>query len=146
HTLKGHKGPVRAVTLGVSVDAKRASLILATGSDDTTVGIWDPSTGKLIRVLEGHTSAVNSVGFFPGAKLLVSGSNDHLVKMWDVSGGRQARSLRGHEGGVLAVAVSSDAPDDARFFLSAGWDQTIKLWNLAGDERFTLSGHTRPVR
>ncbi len=35
---------------------------LASGSDDNTVKLWDPASGKLLRTLEGHTDAVYERG------------------------------------------------------------------------------------
>src|SRR5579862_7356553 len=54
--LKGHTKPV--FTLAFSPDGKT----LASGSIDTTVGLWNIAEGKQIALLQGHTAQVAAVG------------------------------------------------------------------------------------
>ena len=58
-TLKGHRGPVYSVAY--SPDGK----LLASGSADHTVRLWDPLTGACRATLAGHGSEVNCVSFSP---------------------------------------------------------------------------------
>jgi len=60
--------------------------LVAAGSLDTVVRIWDVATGMLIERLRGHRDSVYSVAFTPDGKGLVSGSLDKTLKYWDVSG------------------------------------------------------------
>ena len=71
---------------------------LASGSDDTTVKLWEPASGKLLRTLEGHKSTVFSVAFDPTGQTLASGSLDNTVKLWERSSGKLLRTLEGHTG------------------------------------------------
>jgi WD40 repeat protein len=41
----------------------KATLLLASGSADKTVKIWDPATGRCISTLEGHSHLVYSVAW-----------------------------------------------------------------------------------
>ncbi|NET10702.1 MAG: TIR domain-containing protein, partial [Symploca sp. SIO2B6] len=54
------------------------------------------------------------------------------------TGFKERNRLIGHTGAVISVAFSRDGNTIA----SASWDQTIKLWNLQGEELKTLRGHT----
>ncbi|CAK8712923.1 MAG: WD domain-containing protein, G-beta repeat-containing protein [Candidatus Electronema aureum] len=63
--------------------------IVASGSSDKTIGIWEVRTGKRLQTLEGHTDGVNSVAFSPDGRLLASGSNDKTICIWDVSAGKR---------------------------------------------------------
>jgi glucose repression regulatory protein TUP1 len=60
--------------------------LVAAGSLDTVVRIWDIASGMLIERLRGHRDGVYSVAFTPDGKGLVSGSLDKTLKYWDVSG------------------------------------------------------------
>ncbi|MBD2737435.1 hypothetical protein H6H03_26725, partial [Nostoc paludosum FACHB-159] len=57
-------------------------------------------------------------------------------------GGRLLRTLKGHSDSVNAVAVTPNGQQ----VISASWDKTLKVWNLAtGEELFTLKGHSDSV-
>lgn len=58
--------------------------ILATGSFDATIRIWDALRGTCLHVLKNHTEAVYSISFSPDARLLCSGSFDEMLNIWDV--------------------------------------------------------------
>ena len=134
--LMGHDGSVRC-----AVFSPDGSLI-ASGSEDHTVRIWDSATGKQSAVLRSHDDTVFGVAFSPDGRLVASGSGDHTIKVWDVSGREETVTLRGHSEDVLAVAFSPDGQQ----LVSGSGDKTIKVWDIAnGEEVFTLSGHTDVV-
>jgi len=59
--------------------------LVAAGSLDNVVRIWDAQTGNLIERLKGHKDSVYSVAFTPDGKGLVSGSLDNTLKHWDIT-------------------------------------------------------------
>jgi WD40 repeat protein len=75
-TLEGHNNIV------ISVNFNQDGTILASGSRDTTIKLWDMKTGQLIRTLEGHNDYVNSVNFNQDGTILASGSYDNTIKLW----------------------------------------------------------------
>ena len=57
---------------------------IASGSEDSTVLLFDVATGTYIHTLEGNLDSVNSVAFSPDGKTLASGSHDGTIRFWDV--------------------------------------------------------------
>ena len=81
--------------------------VLATASDDGSVGVWDVPAGSLRRTLEGHAGAANGPLFGPDGTTLYSGSSDGGVIVWDVRGRRRlGRPFR-----FAPVAAAGDGPD-----------------------------------
>lgn len=76
--MSGHQGAV--MELHFTPDGSQ----IFTCSTDSTLGLWDISTGQRIKKLKGHTTFVNTVqGARRGPQILVSGSDDGAIKMWD---------------------------------------------------------------
>jgi len=99
--------------------------VLAVGSLDNSVSLWEVDGGSP-EVLEiGHGSSVESVEFSQDGTLLASCGLDKSVRVWDVHN----RKLRwtGHEHEYLVRSVAF-APD-GETLVSAGWDKTMKLWS-----------------
>lgn len=97
--------------------------IIATGSSDSTLIIWDIRHDyQPIRRLRHHTAGVLDVCF--DAKHIVSCSKDTTVCLWDRRTGVLLRTLSGHRGPVNAVQLRGN------LVVSASGDGVAKLWNL----------------
>jgi F-box/WD-40 domain protein MET30 len=107
--------------------------ILATGSYDTTIKIWDIATEKCVRTLRGHTSGVRSLQF--DDTKLISGSLDKTIKVWNWRTGECLSTFPGHSEGVIGVHF------DGNILASGSIDRTVKIWNFIDKSTTSLRGH-----
>jgi WD40 repeat protein len=61
--------------------------IVASGSGDGTVRLWNAETGKVTAKWTGHTRSVWSVSWSPTGERVVSGSEDGTARVWNVETG-----------------------------------------------------------
>lgn len=122
HTLEGHLAGIS--TIAWSPDSK----VLASGSDDKLIRLWDVSTGKCMPTpLVGHHNYVYSLSFSPKGNMLVSGSYDEALFLWDVRTARLMRSLPAHSDPVSGV----DFVRDGTLVASCSSDGLIRIWDTA---------------
>ncbi|PYH59942.1 WD40 repeat domain-containing protein [Aspergillus niger CBS 101883] len=132
-TLEGHSYAVTSVAFSNN------GQLLASGSGDKTVKLWDAATGTLKHTLEGHSNRVYSVAFSNNGQLLASGSDDKTIKLWDAATGTLKHTLEGHSNRVYSVVFSNNG----QLLASGSDDKTIKLWDAAtGTLKHTLEGHS----
>ncbi|TEY39704.1 hypothetical protein BOTCAL_0453g00080 [Botryotinia calthae] len=135
-TLEGHSNSVNSVAF--SADSK----LLASGSRDHTIKIWDTATGTLQQTLKGHSNWIFSIAFSTDSKLLASGSGDRTIKIWDTATGTLQQTLKGHSNWVFSIAFSADS----KMLVSGSGDCTIKIWDTATSTlQQTLKGHSNWV-
>ncbi|MCP4371260.1 MAG: NACHT domain-containing protein [Deltaproteobacteria bacterium] len=116
--------------------------ILASGSDDCTVKLWDTETWKHIETLEGHTGRVNAVAFTFDDQILASGSSDKTINLWNVNTREIIKTLTGHHSGVAALVFHPQRNE----LVSGSDDCTLKVWDYETSKCIaTLSGHKGKV-
>ena len=116
--------------------------LLASGSVDNTVQLWNRDTQTLLSTLRGHTDSVASVAFSPDGSLLASGSADRTVRLWSPITDTLQATLRGHTSDVLSIAFSPDGS----LLASGGADGTVRLWDPVTETlQATLEAHMDSV-
>ncbi|WAL62333.1 WD40 domain-containing protein [Thermocoleostomius sinensis] len=140
--LRGHLS--RIWSLSFSPDGQ----LLASGSDDRTIKLWQCPTGfcsrTLFEISQEHADWIRAVTFSPNGEILASGTDDTTISLWNVATGELLRRLQGHEQSswVWSVAFS---PDGA-MLASSSSDCTIRLWQVNTAECLSiLRGHSDTV-
>ena len=119
--LHGHTD--RVTSVAYSADGR----MIASGSNDNTVLLWDVAGGMPQgSPLVGHSDNVLSVDLSPDDQVVASGGADRKIILWDVTSGQPlGEPLTGHEAGVSSVVFSPDGS-----VLASSGDETILLWSL----------------
>ena len=125
-----------------TVAFSRDSKILASGSEDGNLYLWDVETGKRLKALTEDTENIFSVVFSSDGKTLASGNAGNTVRLWDIDTGEKLETLIGHTNWVFSVAFNPDG----RTLASGSWDKTIRLWDTTTKQQLkTFTGHTSVV-
>ena len=99
--------------------------IVASGTVDRVVKLWDIRSGECVGTLEGHTYPVLSLSFSPDGDQLVSGSGDTTLITWNLDSQSKIHQMKGH--GFYVVTVDWD-PNGNRI-VSGSVDANICEWD-----------------
>lgn len=80
------------------------SSVIASGSKDNLVKLWDPRSGGCLSTLYGHKNTVTKVAWNDNGNWLLTASRDQLIKMYDIRAMREIVSLKGHHKEVTSLA------------------------------------------
>jgi len=114
HTLRGHKNRIYSL----AYDGE----IVASGSSDGIIILWNTVTGQRLHTLSGHQLCTGHMQLH--GDILVSGNLDKTVRVWNVRTGTLIHTLVGHGGYVSHVSVADGT------VASCSEDGTVKLWDL----------------
>jgi len=131
----GHSAPVSSAR--VAPDGR----VLASGSYDRSLLLWDAESGEVLRALRGHTGLVNAIDWSPDGALLASASSDHGARVWHALSGRELTSLSGHRDDVNSVRWS---PDGTRL-ATASFDGSVRVWTRDGRCELIAAHHRSDV-
>ena len=145
--LAGHSEEIICLTF--SLDSK----LLASGSDDKMIKLWDVESGK-VKTLKGHTNSVGAVAFSPNGAVLASiaynigeendgDELDKAVRLWDVASGKELRRLTVSPSSLpLSISYSPSG----KTLAIGNNNRTISLLDVASGKVFkTLTGNFKGV-
>jgi len=127
--LRGHKKIINTCATPPSLNAN----LLATGSDDGSIKIWDPRRRACVHSF-ANDFAVTALSFNTKGDQLFSGGLDNVIKVWEMRKLAVEYHLVGHTDTVTSLKLSPDGNN----ILSNAMDSTVRSWNIrpfAGGER-----------
>lgn len=135
--INGHAGWVRCIAVEPIQNEW-----FATGSNDTSIKIWDLASGRLKLTLSGHVMTVRDLKVSSRHPYMFSASEDKLTKCWDLERNTVIRSFHGHLSGVHTV----DIHPTLDVIATAGRDSVIRLWDIRSrSEILVLAGHRNTI-
>ncbi len=90
--VRAYKGHTAGVTC---LDLSSNKKLMASGSVDKTVIVWDVTTGAVVKKFEGHTWKINKVHFSKDGKYVVSACNDGETRVWNIETGNCVAIFKG---------------------------------------------------
>ena len=118
HVIKAHERHINAIAF--SPDSR----ILATGSVDRTVRLWQVPGFQLLGEMRADAGAVMSLTFARDGRTLVAGTQDGLVDLWNIATRREITSWRAHTSIVSGLAFSRGDT----MLATASVDHDMRLW------------------
>ncbi len=117
------KGEIRTIAYSPNEE------ILACGTNDKTVVLWDVSEWKKRSVLKGHIDGVSSVAFSPNGQTLASGSWNGKILLWNVHTGEHLKTLKKQEDESYISTVLFSP--NGQILANIESEETIRLWDVA---------------
>jgi WD40 repeat protein len=136
HTFAIPRG--KATSLAFRSDGK----MLAAGTDDKAVLLWDPTSGESIGRLEAMFP-VRNLAFRPDSDDLAAiGAQDDFVQFWNSRSQAAGLRIDGHKSQVTCLTFTYDG----RRLITGSADRTVRIWDAeTGQELLTLTDTKQDV-
>ncbi|KAL1296983.1 hypothetical protein AAFC00_004582 [Neodothiora populina] len=135
HTLKHIRDPNENLILNSLAWAQDIStgdpLLCVAGSGSKSIKVFNPLTGTLVKVINGHGGDINDLAVSPrSSTLLASGSADYSIRLWTLNPRHQKQPCAailgggGHTQPILTLGFHSSG----KYLISGGEDTMVCLW------------------
>jgi hypothetical protein len=127
----------RPFALAFSPDGK----ILAAGSWDGFLTLWDVTRRRTLREWEAHLGPVTALALAPDGRSVASAGTDGEIRVWGTGDGKRRQALAGDKGVVRGLTFSPDGK-----LLASADGKGVRLWDLStGRPRHTFAGARAPT-
>jgi WD40 repeat protein len=129
--------PAEVYALAFAPASPAGQVRLLTGCADGQVRLWDISmgaSGSLQPFTPAAGAAIRTLALSPDGRWCATGGEDKKIALWDVAAGTHLRwiaaedGLPAHQGAVTWLQFTPDG-----CLISAGRDNTLKIWRLGTD-------------
>ena len=123
-------------------DHEESPGVLALGTKQGHIVLFDLALGKAVKTLSGHASAVTSLVFGSGHDVLFSGaSGDKEVVQWNTGSGKRVSSINVGKRGASCLTLSADG---SRL---AAASSSIRMFDVASTEKMQkFTGYATKLR
>ncbi|MCC6612332.1 MAG: protein kinase [Anaerolineae bacterium] len=112
---------------------------LLAGDGDGQIQIWDTTSGDLRGTIEtANGSPISALAVSSDGRLIAAGTRAGTIYLYDMTTLEQVRgALEGHIDWVVGLSFDSRGQTLA----SASHDETVRVWDVATGQHYTLEGH-----
>lgn len=141
-TVESHNSEV------VCVDSNLQGNLIASGSSDMTVRLWDVRSGNCVQTIEAHSENISSISFNWDGTEFVTSSYDGITRLWDTGTGLCLKSMvpppKSPLDSTVFNATCARFSMNGKYILSGVMDSSLRLWNidLGKCVRTYTGGHT----
>jgi WD40 repeat protein len=121
----------------IGIDFSACKRLLATGSDDGTIGLWDVGGWKLQELINTRDAGipdneVKRVAFSQDGAFLAAACSSQQVLVYDLQGpsAQLVAKLDGHQDCCFDCAWGTDPVRGDRILVSASHDHTCQYWRM----------------
>lgn len=134
----GEKAHSKKITcLAVSSDG----LLGLSGSEDSSIRLWNLKSGEKIHGLDKHKGRVVCVAISDDGRLALSGDRYGKIILWNLEEGKELHTFSDHSAYVTCVAFSRDG----KSAVSGSFDKTMRLWDLDQRKLVRTFAHKQDV-
>jgi len=134
HTKGKLQLPVTTVKFRPATKFSKTKNVLISGNCEGEIQHWHATSQKCLSTITEPDNQVFSLDYHPEGSSFASTGKDAKVRVYDEStktlvstlDGGWGRPTPGHSNRVFCVKYK---PDDPNIILSAGWDNTIQVWD-----------------
>ncbi|PHH84552.1 hypothetical protein CDD83_1739 [Cordyceps sp. RAO-2017] len=116
----GHEEIINTVDV-----SRRGEELLISGSDDSSIGVWDPRTKNAVDHIQTDFP-ITAVAISQAGNEIFSGGIDNDIRVWDLRKKAVVYSMLGHSDTIMSLRVSPDTQS----LVSYAMDSTVRTWDI----------------